>query len=196
MLNVCDIIPEVMNALYDQSVFESTSLKEIRDAFRRKQITGKQSLINAIDKHCEDRNSTVLVVGGWFGFTSLCLYKLGFKNITEVDPDGRLEKFSTHLNRGNPSFSRVSLDVNDIDISRYDLIINPSCEHILDNTWFLNISKGSIVVLHSTDYPAVDHPNTCNSLEEMKEKYPLLITISETINLDYYNRFMLIGEKK
>lgn len=195
MFNVSDLIPEVMNALYNQTVFESTSLKEMRDAFRRKQITGKQALISAIDTHCTDRNISVLVVGGWFGFTSLCLHELGFKNITEVDPDSRLEKFSKHLNRFNSSFSRISADVNDIDISKYNLIINPSCEHILDNTWFLNISKGSTVVLHSTDYPADDHPNTCNNLEEMKNKYPLSLEISETINLDYYNRFMLIGKK-
>jgi hypothetical protein len=196
MFNVSDLIPEVMNALYNQEVFESTSLKEMRDAFRRKQITGKQALLSAIDAQCIDRNISVLVVGGWFGFTSLCLNKLGFKDITEVDPDARLEKFSRHLNRSNSLFSRVTADVNNIDISKYKLIINPSCEHILDNTWFLNISKGSMVALHSTDYPAEDHPNTCNNLEEMKEKYPLSISISETINLDYYNRFMIIGEKQ
>jgi hypothetical protein len=154
------------------------------------------SLINVIDSYCKDKNKSVLVVGGWFGFTSLCLYGLGFENITEVDPNARLETFSNHLNRFNPKFSRISADVNDIDVSKYDIIINPSCEHILDNTWFLNISTGATVILHSTDYQADDHPNTCQSLEEMKIKYPLSLAITETINLDYYNRFMLAGVKQ
>jgi hypothetical protein len=194
-INVASYIPKVMNALYNDEAFNSTSLTEMRDAFREKQIQGKQWLMDAVSEYCYDKNKSVLVVGGWFGFTSLCLHELGFKHITEVDPDSRLDKLSRHLNRFNLVFTRVNDDINNIDISQYDIIINPSCEHILDNTWFDNISPGTILILHSTDYQADDHPNTCSSVDEMVEKYPMNLIITDVLDLGYYKRFMLVGRK-
>ena len=41
-------IPEVMNALFSEAVFESTDLKEMRDAFRVKHMQGKAWLLDAV----------------------------------------------------------------------------------------------------------------------------------------------------
>jgi hypothetical protein len=183
-----------MNALFNDAVFESTDLKEMRDAFRVKQMQGKAWLLDAVEKYCytDDR---ILVIGSWFGFTSFCLWKMGFSNITEVDPDARLEKFANHLNRFNKNFTHLTADVNDILLD-YDVVINPSSEHIADHSWFSGIPRGALVIIHSTDYPSEDHPNTCNTLEEAKEKYPLDYKFCQTLDLDYYKRFMVIGEKQ
>jgi len=193
---VASFIPEVMNALYNEEALQSTSLTEIRDAFRLKQLQGKTWLLESIESFCQDKNKKVLVVGSWFGFTSFCLWKLGYNNVTEVDPDSRLETFAKHLNRFNKQFKHISADINSLDITDYDIIINPSGEHISDNTWFNNIKTGATVIIHSTDYPAIDHTNLCANHEELLFKYSLSNThLIGTLDLQTYKRFMIIGVK-
>ena len=193
---VASYIPEVMNALYDSASFESTSLTEMRDAFRMKQIQGKTWLLNSgLLDHCSDKSKKVLVVGSWFGFTSFCLHKLGFSNVTEVDPDGRLEHFAKHLNRFNKQYMHITADINTIDLSSYDIIINPSGEHIVDNAWFDNIKSDATVIIHSTDYPAIDHVNTCQQQSELLIKYNMNPIFLGTLDLQTYKRFMIVGLK-
>jgi hypothetical protein len=192
---VASYIPEVMNSLYNQDAFDSTSLTEMRDAFRIKQMQGKIWLLDALTRYCQDKTQPVLVIGSWFGFTSFCLWKAGFTNITEVDPDGRLTVFAKHLNRFNKQFKHITLDVNALNLKDYAIIINPSSEHIINNSWFDSIRSGSLVILHSTNMPAEDHTNLCVDVEEMQTKYPLDIRYSGTLDLEQYKRFMLIGYK-
>lgn len=194
---VAGYIPEVMNALYDTESFNSTSLTEMRDAFRMKQIQGKTWLLNnGLLEHCLDKSKRVLVVGSWFGFTSFCLHKLGFHKVTEVDPDGRLEHFAKHLNRFNKQYTHITADINTVDMSSYDIIINPSGEHIVDNTWFDNIPAGATVIIHSTDYPADDHINTCQTDTDLLDRYKMLPVFLGTLDLQTYKRFMIVGLKR
>lgn len=187
-------IPWVMQSLYNPSILQLTTLEEIRDAFRTDQIKGKSWLLNQL-KDC-DRNLSLLVIGSWFGFTSYCLFQMGFNNITETDLDSRLELMSRNINKDIPNFKHLNNDVNDLDLSSYDLIINTSCEHINDNRWFDNIRPGTLVVLQSTNLKAHDHTNTVENLEEMKSKYSLNLQYSDKLELNKtYSRFMLIGSK-
>jgi len=189
-------IPEVMNALYDREAFSIVTLEEIRDAFRTKQMQSKAWMMSKIKELNLDSNSRVLVVGSWLGFTSYCLFKLGFSNITETDPDSRLEKLAIHLNRKNPNFKHLSEDVNAIDLSGYDLIINTSCEHIADNSWYERIPASAKIVLHSNNLEGYDHVNTCESVEEMSSKYPMELNFTGELNLGSYSRFMLVGNRR
>lgn len=184
-------IPWVMNALYHEPAFNSVTFEEIRDAFRLKQVQSKAWMMSKLKD--VDKNSRVLVIGSWIGFTSLCLTKMGFKFITETDPDERLTAIATHLNRRNKEFKHLSLDVNDIDLSKFDLIINTSCEHIADNTWYNRIPAGTKVVLHSNNLPGYDHVNCCNDLDEMIAKYPMDLEYAGGLDLEQYTRFMLVG---
>lgn len=186
-------IPWVMNALYDKESFDSVSLEEIRDAFRLKQIQSKSWMMDKIK--ILDKTKPVLVIGSWLGFTSLCLRKLGFQNITETDPDARLNKLACHLNRHWPNFIHLNEDVNNIDISKYGIIVNTSCEHIADNTWYDRIVPGTKLVLHSNNLQGYDHVNTCENIHEMLLKYPMDVEYSGCLNLEQYTRFMLIGTK-
>lgn len=191
---VCEHIPHVMQSLYVSDILDSTSLAEIRDAFRINQMQGKAWLLDNI-KHV-DRNARVLVVGSWLGYTSYCLFKEGFTNITETDPDSRLEKMARHINLENPSFRHFNHDVNDLNLSNFDLIINTSCEHIEDNRWFDNIKSGTLVALQSTDFKCDDHVNTVENLQEMKDKYPLTYTYADELSFNkIFTRYMVIGVK-
>ena len=193
---IASYIPEVMNALYDAESFNSTNLAEMRDAFRMKQIQGKTwLLVDGLLTHCLDKSKRVLVVGSWFGFTSFCLHKLGFHNVTEVDPDGRLEHFAKHLNRFNKQYTHITADINTVDMANYDIVVNPSGEHIVDNTWFNNITAGATVIVHGTDYPASDHVNTCQQQDELLVRYRMSPVFLGTLDLQTYKRFMIVGLK-
>jgi hypothetical protein len=120
---------------------------------------------------------------------------MGFKFITETDPDERLTTIATHLNRRNKEFKHLSLDVNDIDLTKFDLIINTSCEHIADNSWYDRIPAGTKVVLHSNNLPGYDHVNCCENLDEMIEKYPMDLEYAGGLDLEQYTRFMLVGSR-
>lgn len=186
-------IPWVMQSLYNPKILESTSLQEIRDAFRI-DLKGKSWLLNQLENI--DRKTSILVVGSWFGFTSYCLFKMGFNNITETDPDSRLELMSRIINQEIPNFKHLNDDVNDLDLSSYDLIINTSCEHIIDNRWFDSIKSGTCVALQSTNLKGHDHTNTVENLKVMEMKYPLNLQYSDKLELnETYSRFMLIGTK-
>jgi hypothetical protein len=190
---VSTMIPLFMNSLYNTESFSSVNLEEIRDAFRLKQIQSKSWLIENTKDF--DKNKSVLVIGSWLGFTSLCLHHAGFKKITETDPDVRLMPVATHLNRFCKNFQHLSEDINNIEISNYEIIINTSCEHIQDNSWFEKIRPGTKLILHSNNLIGYDHVNICEDVEEMIKKYPMKLSYSGCLDLKSYKRFMLIGEK-
>lgn len=191
---VCAHIPHVIQSLYITEILSSTSLTEIRDAFRINQMQGKAWLLDKI-KHV-DRTVNVLVVGSWIGFTSYCLFKEGFTNITETDIDSRLDKMACYVNASNPSFKHLNEDVNDLDLSDYGLIINTSCEHIADNRWFDNVKAGTTLALQSTNFKCPDHVNTVEHLEEMTIKYPLKYTYADKLVFNpSFIRYMVVGEK-
>lgn len=187
-------IPHALQSLYIPNILDSITLPEVRDAFRINQMQGKAWLLNEIQKY--DRDSSILVIGSWMGFTSYCLYKLGFSDITETDPDTRFGHMSMNMNQGNKKFKHLNQDVNDLDLDRYNIIINTSCEHISDDTWFDRIIPGTKVALHSTNLKWHDHVNTVENLDEMKNKYNLNLSYSgELVFNPTYSRFMLVGTK-
>jgi hypothetical protein len=104
-----------------------------------------------------------------------------------------VEIIAKHLNRFNTNFKHITDDVNNVDMSEYDVIINTSCEHIADDSWFHKINKHALVILHSTNLKADDHYNTCNSLIEMTNKYPMDYRYTGELLLDTYSRYMVIG---
>jgi hypothetical protein len=187
-------IPEVLQAFNGKQALNACSLEEFRDAFRVNQMQCKAWLLDNI--HFVNKESKVLVIGSWLGFTSYCLYKMGFNNISETDPDDRLEVIANAINCVNENFIHLNEDVNHIDISQYDLVINTSCEHIEDNTWFSLIKPGAVVVLQSTNFKCDDHVNTVESIDEMKHLYKMKTVYEDELKLnDIFTRYMLIGIK-
>jgi hypothetical protein len=191
---VSNQIPYVMNALYNENSLESVTLEEIRDAFRLKQVQSKSWMMSHISQL--DKSKSILVIGSWLGFTSFCLSKLGFTNITETDPDSRLSNIANHLNRSNKHFKHLDLDVNNLDNLNYDIVINTSCEHIDNNEWFQKVPTDTVMVLHSNNLEGYDHVNCCTDIADMIGKYPMDLIYAGSLDLVQYKRFMLIGRKK
>lgn len=191
---LCEHIPTVLQALYVEEILKSVSLTEIRDAFRINQMQGKAWLFEQLKD--VDRTSKVMVIGSWLGFTSYCLYKAGFTFITETDPDSRLTQISKHINASNANFLHLQKDVNELDLSKYDLVISTSCEHIGNNSWFNSIRPGALVALQSTNLKWHDHVNTVNSVEELKKQFKLNYQYADEMMFNtMFTRYMIIGEK-
>ena len=191
---LCQYIPDVIQSLYVDEILKSVSLTEIRDAFRINQMQGKAWLLEQLKD--VDRNSKVIVIGSWLGFTSYCLYKMGFKFITETDPDARLNHIARYVNSANSDFLHLQNDVNELDLSNYDLVISTSCEHIGDNRWFDSVRTGAIVALQSTNFKWHDHVNTVDSVDEFKNQFKLDYRYAdEMIFNPMFTRYMIIGEK-
>lgn len=187
-------IPHVIQSLYNDDIFHSTSLIEIRDAFRINQMQGKAWLLKELNE--VNRDKPILVIGSWMGFTSYCLYKMGFKYITETDPDSRLSLMAQHINQENKHFIHLNRDVNEISLDKYDLIINTSCEHIGVNDWFDRVPSGCLLALQSTNLKWHDHVNTVQNIDEMKSKYKFNYDYTGELQFNpTYSRFMLIGSK-
>lgn len=194
--DIAQYIPDVMNALHNDKLLSTVDLVEIRSAFRVKMMQSKAWLLRNFLAQNVDKSKSILVIGGWLGFTSWTLFKNGYNNITEIDIDPRLHAFATHLNRFNTSFVHHSLDANQIDTGQFDVVINTSAEHILDNEWFNKIKSGSMLLVQSNNIDVPDHTNKTFSLDEMIEKYPLDLAYAGELDYnDGTSRFMLVGLK-
>jgi hypothetical protein len=192
--HLCEHIPTVLQSLYVEDILKSVSLTEIRDAFRINQMQGKAWLFEKLKD--VDRDSKVMVIGSWLGFTSYCLYKSGFRFITETDPDSRLTYIAKHINASNPNIQHLQKDVNDLDLSKYDLVISTSCEHIGNNSWFNSIRPGAFVALQSTNLKWHDHVNTVNSVDELKQQFKLDYQYADEMMFNtMFSRYMIIGKK-
>lgn len=190
----CQYIPDVIQPLYDDEILKSVTLTEIRDAFRPNQMQGKAWLFEQLIE--VNRNAKIMVIGSWLGFTSYCLYKAGFKFITETDPDARLTRIATRLNSPNPDFIHLQKDVNNIDLSTYDLVISTSCEHIGNNSWFNTIRPGAVVALQSTNLKWHDHVNTVDSVDEFKNQFKLDYQYADEMVFNpMFTRYMIVGKK-
>ena len=87
-------------------------------------------------------------------------------------------------------------NIDDHDLSNYDLIINTSSEHMSDD-WFDRVPSGCTVAIQTNDFHEItEHINTVNDLTELQEKYKMKeIYYVGVRDCDRYNRFMLIGKK-
>lgn len=192
---VSQYIPDVINALYNPSVSESINLTIIRDAFRKKQIQSKQILFNNLLKYCNNLNDKILVIGGWLGFISFVLFKAGYSNVTEIDKDPKVAIFSKHLNRFNNNFNHFTADINTFNTTHYDIIINTSCEHINDNSWYNNLKAGTKVFLQSTNLESYDHTNLVQTIDQMRKLYPSNEIEFGEIDCGSWSRFYISGIK-
>jgi hypothetical protein len=100
--------------------------------------------------------------------------------------------------------NNITEDANTYNLQGFNVVINCSPEHMTDQAWFDNISKGTLVCIQSSNVDTNDDvwkvTNPVSSLKEFTKRYPLSHTLySETKDIKYddwgYQRYMLIGIK-
>jgi len=192
----------------------------LEDAFSRGQILSKKWLISEL-VGLEPELGTVFICAGWYATLASLLFEstLNIEKIRSFDSDENCWQIADAINRpyvlDGWKFKAQTADINNINYAeehtyithRYDLepqeltdtpdtIINTSCEHIenFDN-WYSKIPAGKLVVLQTNDDDSIDdHINCSQTLEEFKNSCPMAQELySGVLNLDRYNRLMVIG---
>jgi hypothetical protein len=193
---------------------------DFRDAFSRGQILSKKWLADELIK-LDINLGTVFLCAGWYGSLALLLFESGLKieKIRSFDKDAECYKIADTINRpyvmSEWKFKAQTADIHLInyrDGHTYDTIknngepqelydkpntiVNTSCEHLTSFVlWYNLIPKGTLVALQTNNYYEIDdHINCVTDINEFKKMAPLDNILYEgTLNLEKYNRFMLIG---
>lgn len=139
---------------------------------------------------------------GWYAIIAEMLFSyFDIEKIKSFDIDFNCESIADEINiryvMNDWKFKAYTGDVNKVDCSKANTIINLSCEHMSSMEWFYNIPDNRLVVLQSNNFKALDeHINCDESLEEMIDKYKLFkIHYVDALDLNDYIRFMIIGTK-
>ena len=180
-------------------------MKLDKDVTSSGQITSKLWLCDTLEK-LSWQSDTTYIYGGWHGmlaFLLLARQRFEVNNIRSYDIDPSCESIADALNENwvinNWRFKAFTKDCNTI-VPDADLIINTATEHFSSDQWFVNIPKGTRVILQSNNMKHSDHANVFNSLADLQARYQLTETVfADKINFRYptwfFDRYMIIGIK-
>lgn len=175
-------------------------------AFSHGQIKSKIWLCEELEKLMPNP-ARIAILGGWYGITSFMLFARAQSNIEKVrsfDIDPKVEKIADLINNtwvfNHWRFKAVTADVNNVDLSEFNVIINSSAEHVVNKTWFDSV-KDQLVLIQSTDQIHDDNEehDYCFSLDQLKKTYKMINFYEGERVFSYpdktFSRFMLIGRK-
>lgn len=170
------------------------------------QIESKVWLCEELEKRLPD-HARIALLGGWYGMTAFLLLSRRQTNIQYIksyDIDPKVESIADKINNAyvfdDWKFKAFTKDVNQVDLSEFNVVINTSSEHILDKTWFTNL-QDQLIVIQGTDQIHDDNEehDYVFSLEQFELKYPMNILYKGQKTFTYpdksFNRYMLIGFK-
>ncbi len=188
------------------------------------QYQSKQWLIQKLIEHSLTDLKTVYILGGWCGLSAhfiLSSQNIKVERIFNIDIDtssNRIaDKFNSFwrvngwifkafhhdmmtLNYHQDSFTSAHPDtgkITHITAPEPTTIINTCCEHIKLTDWLVRIPPKKLLILQSNNLSdCKEHINPHHSLDHFLEELQLKkIHYSGILNLDKYDRFMVIGEK-
>ena len=176
-----------------------TKNTNIAESFRPRQIKSKKWLVYEITKFKKEFNK-VAVLGSW---NSILLYelmaqngKVGFWDFYDIDSNVHIDRDGYFTaNNMVKNYASFEINVNDyFDPTPYDLIINPSCEHMRD----MKAIEGPMYALTSNNYTQVkDHINTIQRHEDLAIKNGINNILYEgTLRFSDYERYCTIGYAK
>jgi hypothetical protein len=190
------------------------------DAFTLGQLSSKAWLLEELFNITLKRDpSTAVLLGSWVGTLVLPFLERAdtswriaqMERVYGIDSDPEAvdlsEQFNHRLVESNWRYKGVVADVDMLNCSdmefetggelitlRPDIVFNTSCEH-MSSDWFHTCHPDQLVVMQTNDSPDYDgHINTCASMDEVREKYPMRDCLySGELVTPAYTRYMQIG---
>ena len=177
-------------------------------AFSHGQIHSKLWLCEKLEPYLTPKDK-IAILGSWYnvlGFMLNIRKPYYYKNIVGYDKD-TIQDIANNIIQSwnqlpNQTVVNRQANVNELDLSHYNVIINTSVEHIEGDGWFNNIPIGSLVCIQSLNLPigVYEIVNETKSLEELQIRFKLNKTVyTGTKEFNYpvlpYKRFMIIGYK-
>lgn len=191
-----NFITDYTTALYSAPAESLPSYNEFRDMFSTGQIKSKQWAIDQLSV-IVDRIDSAIIVGAWYGTLGMMLTRMyPTAEICLLDIDARCKQFTDCVFSQNSHVRSVTADMYDYEYTE-SLIINTSCEHIVDlEQWIKLLRPGSRVLLQSNNCTTMDgHINCSQSVNEFIEKTKLTkIEYAGELVMPMYTRFMIIGQ--
>ena len=185
-------------------------ISNIANSINENQVKNKQWLVSHVISYINNTLSnqkevplkfklketpSVLVLAGWYGLGGWLLAEKIPCDITVVDKDPECAKIGRAF---YPNLIHKTANLNDFDVSGYDIIICTSCEHITDdeiNGVLRKKDKSTVVFLQSNNYNEIDeHINCKKSVDDFANGLKLSTSKKYTLSLDKYERFMVIGK--
>ena len=159
-------------------------------------------------------NPNVWILAGWYGSMGFMLASrenVPWGHIYSFDQNPETleiaEKINNFWHCESWKFRAFHKDINELDFFDNnlgpvpDVVINTSCEHIVEKSWWNGIPKETLVVLQSTDMEHEQHINRVRNLEQFIASYGEVseILFSDELKFEYpdfsFKRFMLIARK-
>jgi hypothetical protein len=172
-----------------QSCNDIETAKSIANSVNSNQVLNKLWLVNQLQPYIDmyTEKPKVCVAAGWHG---LAAHMIGNAVSFDMDPICKEVKLFSNVKYQTST-------IEDFDPTPYDIIICTSCEHITDNVINDFIAKkkpNTLVLLQSNNYYYItEHINCKQNCEEFTKKINLKILEQHTLNLEKYDRFMLVG---
>ena len=192
-----ELIIKYTNALYSTPEEYAPRYDEFRDMFSSGQIRSKEWIIKELNNlNLIQYDKTFLIAGAWYGTLGMMIKDQfpGVK-VTMLDIDPRCEKFINNMIYDMPDLKSVTEDMYKYAYNE-DVIVNTSCEHILDiQEWLSLIPKNKLLILQSNNYDKGNgHINCVHSKEEFIKQTGLAnILYSGKLEMPMYTRYMVIG---
>lgn len=173
------------------------------ESFWKGQVNSKIWLIENLKKYVTEEKSRIVIHGGWNGVLASLLFNsdICISKIISVDIDPDCELIARTVNKRQEiegRFEAVTADMTTYQCQA-DIIINTSCEHITQeqyDQWLLNVPDNALIILQSNNYYELDeHINCVSNLKEFEKSCKLNIVKSAILQLQKYERYMIIGKK-
>ena len=187
-----------------------------RDAFSKGQLASKSWLLEELSNIKDlPQDMTIAILGCWIGaiVEPLLISSMPIGRIYGLDIDAQsielAEKFNQKHVANDWKFKGVVADASILDCNHMEFetggelikvspecIINTSCEH-MGTEWFESAGSDQLIVMQTNNSEDFEgHINICESIDDMKAKYPLSKThfVGQLVT-PAYTRFMQIGYK-
>ena len=184
---------------------------DIMNAINDPQMDSKQWLVNNLLPFLDKEYTyfdvrDILVLGAWYGVTSILLREHLDPSVKvwNIDSDQECIYFSHALKRGIPGCENnisVTADAAEYffdNADAYQVIINTSCEHMDqdDIDLMLRVKNNETVVClqNNNFHKEPEHINTYNSVDEFADSLNIHVLWKGTLKpSDEYERYMVIG---
>jgi hypothetical protein len=171
------------------------------DCLSKGQLYSKLWIIKELKKLDLNLDNVALLCGWYAVLANMLFDNFKITSISSFDIDPSCEKVADELNLQHVinewKFKAHTRDINTFSFNGFQTVINLSCEHLLNQTWFKNIKTNTTVILQSNDFAKIeDHVNCVQNVDELILQFPMKeLYYCGSINLNDYNRYMVIGRK-
>jgi hypothetical protein len=173
------------------------------ESFWKGQIKSKIWLIEKLKEYANNSPNKIIIHGGWNGVLASLLFNsdIPIEHIKSLDIDPTCEQIASTVNKRQEIEGRFLAITDNMITYNYDadIVINTSCEHISQEDYFkwLNlVPNNTLIVIQSNNYYDLkEHINCSDSIEMFNEKSCLNVMFADTLKLQKYDRYMIIGKK-